>query len=105
MKILIHICVEIKKIIMQNTDSNQYDTVKELRFTSSVSKDISERRTYSRRMPRTMVSALVWLVVCAIWIFLSQLSGEIFFDKVLICSIIICCIIFFKAKESMNPDA
>jgi len=102
MKLYVTFVLELKKIIMQSTAERKYDTTKKLKVERVVKVRELNAPIRKKPIPKSMMAVFVWLAVCALWIFLSQLSGGLFFEQVVICSIIISCVLFFKAIDSLS---
>lgn len=89
---------------MQSTAERKYDATNKLKVERVVKVRELKSPIRKKPIPKSMLAVFVWLAVCAVWIFLSQLTGGLFFEQVVICSIIICCVLFFKAKDSLTDQ-
>ncbi len=99
MKDLVHICVEFKKTTMANTENSRFDTREELEVFDTLRERLPRIGHVNVEIPKSMIVLTVWLAFCAFWIFLSYQSGKMFFDKILLCSLIITCVLFFKTID------
>lgn len=55
-------------------------------------------------LSRSGIILFVWLIVCSLWVYYTMQNGAVYLDKVLTCSLIITCLLFFKAVDDVKSD-